>query len=219
MARSRQQGCLHESGSRLRAVQGGCAAHETLSLVGTPPAIEIRMKNDGDQAAGVDVANRLWQDAADMAAKAHAGQRSPGTRTPYFAHVARVAMLVAVDFGCDDPEILASAYLHDVIEKTTLTRARIAAAMGETVADWVEWLSKNAKGPREEYWKRLAQAPWQVRLVKIADALDHLNGPKLYEADRLKTARKALRLASSPEALLQRAAAILEREVARLESG
>jgi len=176
------------------------------------------MKNDGDQAAGVITGAKLWQDAADLAAKAHAGQFSPGSRTPYFAHVARVAMLVAADFGCHDPEILATAYLHDVIEKTELSRDTIAASFGETVADWVEWLSKNAKGPKEEYWDRLAEAPWQVRLVKLADALDHLNGPKLYEADRLKTARKAFRLASSREPLLQMAASILGREVERLDS-
>jgi len=54
-----------------------------------------------------------------------------------------------------------------------------------------------------------------VRLIKIADALDHLNGPKRYQPDRIKTARKALHLASSRETLLHVAASILEREIAR----
>ena len=83
------------------------------------------------------------------------------------------------------------------------------------MAEWVEWLSKNAKGPKEQYWDRLAEAPWQARLVKIADVLDHLNGPKRYEADRLKSVPKALRLAHPDEAVLHHAATILARKAAQ----
>jgi (p)ppGpp synthase/HD superfamily hydrolase len=152
----------------------------------------------------------LWQNAAAMAAQAHEGQFSPGSAMPYFAHPARVAMMVAAEFGCTDPEIIATAYLHDVFEKTALTREAVALTMGANVAQWVEWLSKATKDEKETYWQRLAAAPWQARLVKMADALDHLNGPAEYRDARLRTARKALALATSAEPAIRRAAEILK---------
>jgi (p)ppGpp synthase/HD superfamily hydrolase len=151
----------------------------------------------------------LWQYAAAIAAEAHEGQRSPGSPMPYFAHPSRVAMLVSAVFGCNDPEVLATAYLHDVLEKTSLSREGMAIVMGAKVAEWVEWLSKYPKAGTGKYWEQLAQAPWQARLVKMADALDHLNGPPKYSSDRLRSARKALALATSQEPEIQRAAEVL----------
>ena len=159
----------------------------------------------------------LWQYAAAIAAEAHEGQNSPGSTTPYFAHPGRVALLVSAVFGCHDPEVLAAALLHDVLEKTKLNREGLAIAMGGQVAAWVEWLSKTSKDEKETYWERLAIAPWQARLIKLADALDHLNGPAEFRADRLKTARKALALASSDEPPLQQAAAVLSAAIAAME--
>lgn len=144
-----------------------------------------------------------------MAAKAHHDQKSPGSDMPYFAHPARVAMLVAAEFGCTESGVIAAAYLHDVFEKTSLTREAVALTMGAEVTAWVEYLSKTSKDQKGAYWKRLAAAPWQARLVKMADALDHLNGPVEYRQDRLRSARKALALATTPEAEIVRAAEIL----------
>jgi hypothetical protein len=160
----------------------------------------------------------LWQAAAALAAEAHRGQTSPGTSTPYVAHVSRVAMLVASGFGCSDPEVLAAAYLHDVLEKTDLPRTKLERRMGPRVADWVEWLSKGAKGPEKDYWQLLAAAPWQARMIKLADALDHLNGPEEYLEERLESARKAADLATSGEPPLLRGAALLLEAIAQLGS-
>ena len=71
---------------------------------------------------------------------------------------------------------------------------------------------------KKSYWEQLAIAPWQARLIKMADALDHLNGPPEYLADRLKSARKALALASSPEPEIQRAATVLSDAIDTLSS-
>ena len=158
----------------------------------------------------------LWQAAAAMAAEAHEGQVSPGTSTPYIAHAARVAMLVGCEFGCHDPEVLAAAYLHDVLEKTELAHTKLECAMGSRVADWVEWLSKGAKGPEKDYWQLLASAPWQARMIKIADALDHLNGPEEDLQDRMASARKAADLATSGEPALLRGAALLLEAITQL---
>lgn len=150
----------------------------------------------------------LWQEAADFAAIAHRGQKCPGTKVPYFSHPARVASLVSTAFANTNAEIVATAYLHDVLEKTDTTSTDISRIFGPTVCDWVEWLSKNAKGPKRAYWDRLDQAPWQAKLVKLADALDHLYGPAEYSAARVRTAKKALALTYPliPELVVARSA-------------
>lgn len=157
----------------------------------------------------------VWQRAAVLAAELHAGQYSPGTQDPYVAHVSRVAMLVSAVFGCHDPEVIASAFLHDVIEKSPATAETLRPDFGDTVAEWVEWLSKNALGPKSEYWDRLAVAPWQVRLIKLADAMDHLNGPAEYRRQRLKSARKAMALPTDGPPLLSVAKSNLQQAMER----
>ncbi|MCW1926413.1 HD domain-containing protein [Luteolibacter arcticus] len=178
--------------------------------------------NDGSNRSGAASEGfTVWQRAANLAAEFHEGSCCPGTETPYIIHPCRVALLVSSVFGCDDPEVLAAALLHDVLEKTRCDRPTLAVAMGSTISEWVEWLSKDPQGSKERYWERLHVAPWQVRMIKMADALDHLNGPAEYLADRLKAARKAVALgdSSSPEPLLQRAREVLGREIERLEIG
>lgn len=160
----------------------------------------------------------LWQHAAAVAAEAHEGQTPPGSGMPYFAHPSRVALIVSAVFGCHDQEVLATALLHDVLEKTKVNREGMAIAMGANVASWVEYLSKTSPEEKKVYWQRLATAPWQARLVKMADALDHLNGPSEYLADRLRSAHKALALATSSEPEIQRASSILRDAIAALSS-
>jgi (p)ppGpp synthase/HD superfamily hydrolase len=163
-------------------------------------------------------AGYLWQYAAAVAAEAHEGQTPPGSGMPYFAHPSRVALIVSAVFGCHDQEVLATALLHDVLEKTKVNREGLAIAMGANVASWVEYLSKTSPEEKKVYWKRLAAAPWQARLVKMADALDHLNGPPEYLTDRLKSAHKALALASSSEPEIQRASEALRSAIDNLSN-
>ncbi|MCW1915877.1 HD domain-containing protein [Luteolibacter sp. GHJ8] len=160
----------------------------------------------------------LWQYAAAVAAEAHDGQTPPGSGMPYFAHPSRVALIVSAVFGCHDQEVLATALLHDVLEKTKVNREGMAIAMGANVASWVEYLSKTSPDEKKIYWQRLAASPWQARLVKMADALDHLNGPPEYLAERLKSAHKALALATSAEPEIQRASAALRDAIEALSS-
>jgi (p)ppGpp synthase/HD superfamily hydrolase len=88
-------------------------------------------------------------------------------------------MTVRDVFGCGDPDALAIAVLHDVIEDTTVDYDDILAMFGATVADGVAALTKN-KSLREEererdYDSRLARADWRARLVKLADTFDNLS--------------------------------------------
>lgn len=123
------------------------------------------------------MAQPIWLDAISFAARAHRhGLRKDG-RTPYVAHVYRVAMTVRDVFGCDDPTAIAAAVLHDTIEDTGTDYDDIEERFGHDVAECVAALTKNATLPEPEreadYDKRLAQAPWQARLVKLADTHDN----------------------------------------------
>lgn len=119
-----------------------------------------------------------WQQAAAFAARAHQHQLRKDGRTPYVAHVYRVAMTVRDVFGSDDPATLCAALLHDTIEDTRTDYDAIAQAFGADIADMVAALTKNmllAEREREaEYESRLAAADWRVRLVKLADVYDNL---------------------------------------------
>lgn len=119
-----------------------------------------------------------WQQAASFAARAHRHDLRKDKRTPYFAHPARVALTVAVVFGCDDDVALCAALLHDTIEDTGTDYDDLLEAFGPEVADAVAALTKNMilrEDLREpEYDARLAAGPWQARLVKLADQYDNL---------------------------------------------
>lgn len=122
--------------------------------------------------------NRGWQTAAGFAARAHEHQVRKDGKTPYFSHPCRVAMTVAVVFGCVDEAALTAALLHDTIEDTTTDFDDIAKEFGTAVAEIVGALTKNMAMPeasREvEYDGRLAKADWRARLIKLADQYDNV---------------------------------------------
>ena len=61
----------------------------------------------------------MIQKAAAFAAKAHEGALRKGSNMPYIVHPKEVAAIVAVMGG--EPEAIAAAYLHDVIEDAGIT--------------------------------------------------------------------------------------------------
>lgn len=119
-----------------------------------------------------------WQKAASFAARAHKAQFRKDERTPFVAHPVRVAMTVMLVFGLDDAEAITAALLHDTIEDTTTDYDNLSEAFGETVADLVAALTKDAtlaeKAREREYDRRLGRADWRARLVKLADCYDNL---------------------------------------------
>ncbi len=119
-----------------------------------------------------------WQKAVSFAARHHRHHQRKDKRTPYVAHVYRVAMTVRDCFGCEDAEALCAALLHDTIEDTPVDFDDIEEAFGTSVAEMVAVLTKNMllrEDAREvDYDQRLAEADWRARLVKLADVFDNL---------------------------------------------
>lgn len=149
----------------------------------------------------------LWQKAASFAAFAHRHQLRKDGKTPYVAHVFRVALTVSQVFGHADQTTLAIALLHDTIEDTTTDFDDIASAFGSDVARGVALLTKNMALPEDEreetYDAALAKAPWQVKLIKLADVYDNLCDVETNpsekvaksKADAIEKARRAIELA------------------------
>ena len=120
----------------------------------------------------------LWHDAAGLCARAHEHQFRKDGRTPYAAHPARVALIIATVFGCTDEDVLAAAFLHDVIEDADVDYDDILERFGPDVADLCAAMTKDMRLVEEKrepaYDEQLAAAAWQARLIKLADVFDNL---------------------------------------------
>ena len=139
----------------------------------------------------------FFQEAVSYAARAHRNQLRKDGKTPYVAHVIRVAMTTIAVFGCKDQVAIQSAILHDTIEDTTTDYEDIESRFGMDVAACVSCLTKNMALPEsireKEYTSRLNVGPWQARLVKLADCYDNLcDLPDLPEPQRTKKKSDAL---------------------------
>jgi len=123
------------------------------------------------------MADPLWLKAASYAAKAHEGQYRKDKKTPFVAHPFRVAMVLRDVYGCDDEVAIATAMLHDTIEDTRTDFDDIEKKFGIEVARCTAAMTKNMflrEPEREpEYDERLRGAPWQARIVKLADVYDN----------------------------------------------
>ena len=75
----------------------------------------------------------LAASAAGFAARAHRHQTRKDGVTPYVAHVARVALILAAEFGVADDAVLAAALLHDTIEDCNVDYDEIREHFGGRV--------------------------------------------------------------------------------------
>ena len=173
-----------------------------------------------------DLGTPMWQKAASFAARAHRHHVRRDGKTPYVAHVFRVAMTVRDVFGCDDEVCLAAALLHDTIEDTGADFDEIAEGFGAEVARCVAALTKNMALPEAErepdYYARLARADWRARLVKLADQYDNLSdlcdGDAAFCGRAVARAQRAVKLAEADRGIpaVDRAAAAVEAVLARM---
>lgn len=134
--------------------------------------------------------------AISFAVRAHQGQLRKDRCTPYSAHPLRVMTVLLTVFKVDDPELLATAVLHDCIEDTTTDCDELERQFGVRVAKYVALLSKDKRKLEEErertYFATLAAAPAEVKLCKLADVYDNLlDCQGMPAAARTKMAEKA----------------------------
>jgi len=116
--------------------------------------------------------------AIRFAACYHNGQTRADGTTPYISHPVRVMTIISTVFGVNDPKILATAVLHDVIEDTEANYDKILKEFGVEVADNVALLSKDMRLPKttreKVFLDGLEGANPSVQICKLADMLDNL---------------------------------------------
>lgn len=114
--------------------------------------------------------------AMQMASYAHRHQKY-GER-PYVTHLADV--VARVKTITQDPEIIAAAWLHDIIEDTQVTYGDIEREFGENVAKMV-WavtgVGHNRAAKMANAIEKIAQTPG-AELVKSADRLSNASASK-----------------------------------------
>jgi len=134
--------------------------------------------------------------AISFAARSHLGQVRKDRTTPYIAHPCRVMAVMSNIFGVSEPEALATAVLHDVIEDADVDRDDLAREFGERVARDVALLSKDKRLPEAErerlYLEQLAKASVEAKLCKLADVYDNLTtADELSAAQRTRAIKRA----------------------------
>jgi (p)ppGpp synthase/HD superfamily hydrolase len=117
--------------------------------------------------------------AADAAARWHVDQRRKGeAQEPYINHPIEVAALVAEATAGDDPNLIAAALLHDVIEDCGVPYSLIAETFGTDVADLVAEVTDDKKLEKSER-KRLQvenahKKTSRAKVLKLADKISNL---------------------------------------------
>lgn len=129
----------------------------------------------------------IIQRARMFATAAHADQKRKYTHVPYITHPEAVAGIVASVDGTD--EMIAAAYLHDVIEDTSVQIGEIMELFGPDVAFMVDMLTDNndlTRGNRAmrkaESRNRLMFATDEIKTIKLADLID--NTASIIEHDK-----------------------------------
>jgi len=121
-----------------------------------------------------------------LAKEAHKSQfRKYGhSMDAYIMHPMRVAGLVSLSMPlslAEDQEVMAAAWLHDVLEDTDWTAETLLDAdiPARTIAI-VQCLTRpKSDQPRvvrfNDLLEKMKEAPWTVRLIKLADRCDNLH--------------------------------------------
>lgn len=133
--------------------------------------------------------------ARNLAIKAHAGQVDKAGKDYYTAHVAVVA-----DGVKDDSVAMAVAYLHDVVEDTSVTIEDICTVFPPEVADAVAVLTHKRGVPYTYYIWRVQQNPIATK-VKLSDLRSNMDLSRLPGAPSDKDVQRTLKYSRSYEIL------------------
>ena len=125
----------------------------------------------------------LMDRAIIFATRAHSGTYRKGTQIPYIVHPIEAASIVAT--MTDDPDMIAAAVLHDVVEDTDATVEEIRFFFNEHIAKLVEAESENKRKdlPPQETWmvRKMEtltflreEADREAKILALADKLSNM---------------------------------------------
>lgn len=120
------------------------------------------------------------------AVRAHRGQYRKDGKTPYIVHPVEVAEIVTT--LTQDPDVIAAALLHDVVEDTLVTMSDLVRVFGAHVAGLVEEETedKREEQPPEETWEirkqemimKIGAAGREAKMISLSDKLSNLRSIK-----------------------------------------
>ena len=121
-----------------------------------------------------------------IAAHNAVGQTRKYTKKPYHAHPSSVANTVS-RFGARD-EVIAAAWLHDVLEDTQVTYEQLREFFGDEVAFLVLELTERPRKGKRAHRKRiecrrLARVSEEAQMIKLADLIDNTKDIVKYDPD------------------------------------
>lgn len=123
------------------------------------------------------------------AAHAAVGQRRKYTNEPYINHPAEVVDIIRRHTAFTD-NMLAAAWLHDVVEDTGVTQDVVVHEFGADIGEMVKWLTDQSRpedGNRATRKKmdadRLAMAPAIVQTIKYADLISNTSSIMSHDED------------------------------------
>ena len=134
------------------------------------------------------------------AAHAAVAQLRKYTNEPYIVHPAEVFSIVSTVDGAT-AEMLAAAWLHDVVEDTGVTIEVIKEMFGEEVAELVGWLTDVSRPEQGNRATRkaidrahTAMAPAEAQTIKLADLISNCTSIVEHDATFAKTYLEEKRL-------------------------
>ena len=130
----------------------------------------------------------LFEEAIIFASNAHAGMLRKACNQPYMLHPMEAAVIIGT--MTDDPEVLAAAVLHDVVEDAGVSFETIREKFGNRVADLVSSETENKRVEQS------AASTWEIRKSEAIDVLkntDSIDVKMLYLGDKLFNLRSIAR--------------------------
>ncbi len=150
------------------------------------------------QLDGMDIVRKAQVYA--MAAHAAVGQKRKYTGEPYIVHPAEVASIVARVPGATE-DMVAAAWLHDVVEDTGCTITDIHMGFGADIAALVSWLTDvsqpsdgNRKFRKAMDREHTAQAPAEAQTIKLADLISNSRSIMAHDPEFARTYLEEKRL-------------------------
>ena len=128
------------------------------------------------------------------------GQLRKYTNEPYIVHPFEVAQIVATVPDATE-EMIAAAWLHDVVEDTGVTLDQVHLLFGAEVAKLVFWLTDASKPEDGNRAARkaidrahIAAAPAEAQTVKLADLISNTKSIMAHDEKFAKTYLEEKRL-------------------------
>ena len=122
----------------------------------------------------------IVEKASLFAMTKHKGQKDDDGR-PYYYHLSQVAGIIK-DLT-SNPNLVASAYLHDTVEDTDTTYEELIKEFGKEIADWVMEVTHEGKKDNYGYWFPRLKTKEGI-LLKFADRLSNLSRMDSWDKER-----------------------------------